>query len=71
VTFRRPQSARRSGPQVIEGFHGVKYDAPVQRAREHVDICRKLWRREPSDYQGRYYSLPLTKTAADRVWARR
>ena len=50
-----------SGPQVIEGFHGVKYDAPVQRAREHVDICRKLWRREPSDYQGRYYSLPLTK----------
>jgi F420-dependent oxidoreductase-like protein len=50
-----------SGPQVIEGFHGVKYDAPVQRAREHVDICRKLWRREPSDYQGRCYTLPLKK----------
>jgi F420-dependent oxidoreductase-like protein len=48
-----------SGPQVIEGFHGVKYDAPVQRAREHVEICRALWRREPSDYQGRYYTLPL------------
>jgi F420-dependent oxidoreductase-like protein len=50
-----------SGPQVIEGFHGVKYDAPVQRAREHVEICRTLWRREPSDYQGRHYTLPLTK----------
>jgi F420-dependent oxidoreductase-like protein len=33
----------------------------VQRAREHVDICRKLWRREPSDYQGRCYTLPLKK----------
>jgi len=48
-----------SGPQVIEGFHGVKYDAPVARAREHVDICRRIWRREPSEYRGQYYSLPL------------
>lgn len=50
-----------SGPQVIEGFHGVKYDAPVGRAREHVEICRKLWRREKSEYQGTYYRLPLTE----------
>ncbi|MGE0221376.1 LLM class F420-dependent oxidoreductase [Mycolicibacterium sp.] len=48
-----------SGPQVIEGFHGVKYDAPVARAREHVEICRKIWRREPSDYRGSHYHLPL------------
>lgn len=48
-----------SGPQVIEGFHGVKYDAPVERAREHVDICRRIWRREPTQYQGKHYTLPL------------
>lgn len=49
-----------SGPQVVEGFHGIKYDAPLGRAREHVDICRKIWRREKSEYHGRHYHLPLT-----------
>jgi F420-dependent oxidoreductase-like protein len=48
-----------SGPQVIEGFHGVKYESPVGRAREHVEICRKLWRREKSEYRGTYYTMPL------------
>lgn len=48
-----------SGPQVIEGFHGVKYNAPVERAREHVAICRMIWRREPSEYCGEHYRLPL------------
>ena len=33
-----------SGPQVIEGFHGVPYDAPLARTREIVEICRKVWR---------------------------
>ena len=50
-----------SGPQVVEGFHGVKYDAPLGRAREHVDICRKVWRREKTEYHGKHYHLPLTK----------
>lgn len=50
-----------SGPQVIEGFHGVKYDAPVGRARENADICRMIWRRERAVYDGRYYHLPLTE----------
>jgi F420-dependent oxidoreductase-like protein len=50
-----------SGPQVVEGFHGVKYDAPVARAREHVEICRKIWRRETTDYRGKHYTLPLTR----------
>lgn len=49
-----------SGPQVIEGFHGIKYDAPLGRAREHVDICRTIWRREKSEYHGQHYHLPLT-----------
>ncbi len=50
-----------SGPQVIEGFHGVKYDYPLGRAREHVEICRMIWRREKTDYRGKHYTLPLTK----------
>ncbi len=48
-----------SGPQVIEGFHGVKYDAPLGRTRELVDICRQVWRREKVQYQGKYYQIPL------------
>lgn len=48
-----------SGPQVIEGFHGVPYDAPIGRTREVVEICRKVWRRERLEYQGRYYTIPL------------
>jgi F420-dependent oxidoreductase-like protein len=49
-----------SGPQVIEGFHGLPYDAPVTRLRETVDICREVWRREDKlTYAGRKYTLPL------------
>ena len=48
-----------SGPQVVEGFHGVPYAAPLGRTREVVEICRLVWRREPVSYQGRYYHLPL------------
>ncbi|MFC3243105.1 LLM class F420-dependent oxidoreductase [Gordonia humi] len=50
-----------SGPQVIEGFHGVKYDFPLGRAREHVDICRQVWRRERVEHRGRSYQIPLTQ----------
>ncbi len=49
-----------SGPQVVEGFHGVAYDAPIGRMREVVQVCRKVWRRELVDFDGRYYHLPLT-----------
>jgi F420-dependent oxidoreductase-like protein len=48
-----------SGPQVIEGWHGVPYDAPIGRTRELIEICRMVWRRERLDYQGRHYTLPL------------
>lgn len=48
-----------SGPQVIEGFHGVAYNAPLGRTREIVDICRKVWKREKIDHQGKYYQIPL------------
>src|SRR5215470_8764357 len=48
-----------SGPQVMEGFHGVRYDAPLGRTREIVEICRKVWRREKVEYSGRHYQIPL------------
>ncbi|SNR97928.1 probable F420-dependent oxidoreductase, Rv3520c family [Geodermatophilus pulveris] len=48
-----------SGPQVIEGWHGVAYDAPLQRTREVVDICRQVWRRERLVHDGPKYHVPL------------
>jgi F420-dependent oxidoreductase-like protein len=48
-----------SNPQVIEGFHGVRYDAPVGRTREIVEICRAVWRRERVEHAGRHYRIPL------------
>jgi F420-dependent oxidoreductase-like protein len=48
-----------SGPQVIEGFHGVEYDAPVTRTREIIDICRMVWMRERLEYDVKKYTIPL------------
>ena len=48
-----------SGPQVIEGWHGVKYDRPLGRQREIMEICRKIWRRERLVHDGPNYRLPL------------
>ena len=48
-----------SGPQVIEGWHGVPYDAPLQRTREVVEICRQVWRRERLVHDGPKYRIPL------------
>jgi F420-dependent oxidoreductase-like protein len=47
-----------SGPQVIEGWHGVAYDRPLGRTREIVDICRRTWRREVITNDGAY-KIPL------------
>jgi F420-dependent oxidoreductase-like protein len=49
-----------SGPQVVEGFHGVPYTAPLARTREVVEICRSVWRRERIDHQGNHFHIPLT-----------
>jgi F420-dependent oxidoreductase-like protein len=48
-----------SGPQVIEGFHGVPYTQPLTRTRELIDICRQVWARERVAYDGKAYTLPL------------
>jgi len=47
-----------SGPQVIEGWHGVPYTEPLQRTREIIGICRKVWRREVLTNEG-LYPIPL------------
>ncbi len=49
-----------SGPQVIEGWHGVAYDRPLGRTREIIEICRQVWAREDRlTHQGSSYTLPL------------
>ncbi|MHB8827454.1 MAG: LLM class F420-dependent oxidoreductase [Acidimicrobiales bacterium] len=49
-----------SGPQVIEGFHGVPYTNPLGRTREIIEICRDVWKREaPLVHAGKNYTLPL------------
>ena len=48
-----------SGPQVIEGFHGLPYDKPLTRTREIIEICRAVWKRERVTYEGKVYTLPL------------
>ena len=50
-----------SGPQVIEGFHGVAYEKPMQRIKETMEVCRATWRREVIDYHGKTIDIPLPK----------
>jgi F420-dependent oxidoreductase-like protein len=48
-----------SGPQVVEGWHGVPYGKPLQRTREYVDIVRKVLAREvPVEHHGKEYRIP-------------
>lgn len=48
-----------SGPQVVEGWHGIPYGKPAVRMREYVQILRKIWaRREPVTFPGEEYRLP-------------
>jgi len=48
-----------SGPQVSEGWHGVRFDKPLGRTREYVDIVRTALRRERVRYDGEHFQLPL------------
>jgi F420-dependent oxidoreductase-like protein len=48
-----------SGPQVIEGWHGIRFERPVQRLRETVEIVRRAVRGERLAYKGGVYELPL------------
>ncbi|MFF4507124.1 LLM class F420-dependent oxidoreductase [Streptomyces sp. NPDC001401] len=48
-----------SGPQVSEGWYGVKFDKPLARTREYVEIVRKAMTRERLSYEGEHWTLPL------------
>ncbi len=48
-----------SGPQVVEGWHGVPYGKPVTRTREYIQIVRQIFKREgPVEFDGNMYQLP-------------
>jgi len=49
-----------SGPQVSEGWHGVRFDDPLGRTREYVDVVRLALSRQDLRYQGRHWELPLS-----------
>src|ERR687894_742783 len=48
-----------SGPQVSEGWYGVRFDKPLARTREYVEIVRKAMTRERLTYEGQHWTLPL------------
>lgn len=49
-----------SGPQVVEGWHGVPYGKPLGRTREYVEIVRAIWSRErPLEHHGEHYDIPV------------
>ena len=48
-----------SGPQVVEGWHGVPYGKPVTRTKEYIQIMRKIFEREgPVEFDGQVYQMP-------------
>jgi F420-dependent oxidoreductase-like protein len=48
-----------SGPQVSEGWHGVRFAKPLARTREYVEIVKMAIARQPVSFQGEHYTLPL------------
>jgi F420-dependent oxidoreductase-like protein len=54
-----------SGPQVVEGWHGVAYGKPLLRTREYIEIIRKILdRSEPLTYAGEHYQIPFAGPGA-------
>jgi len=56
-----------SGPQVMEGLHGVPFGHPLGRMRETVEIVRRVFTGEKVTYAGRHYGLPLAGSKPMRV----
>ena len=54
-----------SGPQVVEGWHGLPYGKPVTRLKEYVQIMKQIFAREaPATFEGKMYQLPYTGEGA-------
>jgi len=47
-----------SGPQVVEGWHGLAFGRPITRTREYIEVMRKIMAREVVEYEGYHYNLP-------------
>src|SRR3954464_9207852 len=47
-----------AGPQVVEGWYGVRFPKPLERTREYVDILRSVWRRDVVRNDASPYPLP-------------
>lgn len=56
-----------SGPQVMEGWHGVRFDRPLQRTRETIEIIRKVSAGDRLEYEGEIYRLPLPASAGTPI----
>jgi alkanesulfonate monooxygenase SsuD/methylene tetrahydromethanopterin reductase-like flavin-dependent oxidoreductase (luciferase family) len=54
-----------SGPQVIEHFHGVKFDRPLQRMHEYIEIINSITAAEPLHYHGKIFNLDRGFTMRD------
>lgn len=59
-----------SGPQVVEGWYGQRFDRPLERTREYVEIVRRTIRREePLEFAGQHFRLPLPTAEAKALQA--
>jgi F420-dependent oxidoreductase-like protein len=57
-----------SGPQVVEGWHGVPYGRPLTRTREYVSIVRQILAREaPLEHKGHHYEIPCLAPGSARL----
>ncbi len=54
-----------SGPQVIEHFHGIKFERPLQRMREYIEIISAISAAEPLHYNGKIFQLDRGFTMRD------
>ncbi len=50
-----------SGPQVSEGWYGVPFGSPLGRTREYVEIIRMALERQPVEYHGKHWSIPMVE----------
>ena len=52
-----------STPNLVEGWHGLRYERPLRRMRETIEICRRIWARDRSPYQGEIFRVEGVKLA--------
>ena len=56
-----------STPNLVEGWHGLKFEKPIARLRETIEMCRRIWRRDRSPYEGKIFRAGGVKLGFDPV----